>query len=78
MFLCDNHCENLFQKNRVPFIAESAKIENATFPYKTPLSEANLKTNRTGRIKWTFPKERSFASNYFNFLKILFQSKNFL
>ena len=50
-----------------PFLVESTKIENAKFSYKTALSEANVKTNRMGIIKWTFRKERSFASHYFIF-----------
>ena len=58
------------------FLVESTKIENATFPYKTTLSEANVKTYRMGSIKWIYHKKWSFASNYFNFLKILFQFKN--
>ena len=41
--------ENLFQKMKHPFLAKSTKIENATFPYKNALSEANVKTNR---IEW--------------------------
>ena len=28
------------------FLVESTKIENASFPYKTAISEANVKTNR--------------------------------
>ena len=34
----------------------------------------------TGRFytKWIYHKERSFASNYVNFLKILFQLKDLL
>ena len=67
--------ENLFQKTGVPFLVESTKIESATFPHKTALSEANVKTNRMGSTKWTYRKERSFASNYFVFLKNLFQCK---
>ena len=31
-----------------------------------------------GSTKWTYHKELSFASNYFIFLKILFQFKNLL
>ena len=57
--------ENLFQKTGVPFLVESTKIESA----------ANVKTNRMGSTKWTYRKERSFASNYFVFLKNLFQCK---
>ena len=51
-------------------------IDNITFPYKTALSEANVKTNRMVIIKLTYHKERSFASNHFPFLKILFQFRN--
>ena len=32
--------ENLFHKTGALFLVESTKIENATFPYKTALSEA--------------------------------------
>ena len=53
--------ENLFQKWGTVF---SAKTENATFSYKTALSGANIKTIRMRSKKWTYHKERSFASNY--------------
>ena len=32
-------------KNEYRFLAESTKIENATFPYKTAMSEASVKAN---------------------------------
>ena len=55
----------IFQKT-VPlqyhFLAESTRIENATFTYKTVLSEANIRTNRMGSTKWTYHKELSFAA----------------
>ena len=70
--------ENLFQKAGVIFLVESTKIENASFPHKTAISKANDKTNKILTTKWTYHKERSFASNYFIFSKILFQSKNLL
>ena len=60
------------------FLIESTKIENASFRYKTAISEANVKTNKMLSAKWTYHKERSFASNYLIFLKILFQFKNLL
>ena len=64
-----------FRKNLEDhFLLESNKIENATYLYKTALSEANVKTNRMGGIKWTYRKERSYATSYFIFLKILFHS----
>ena len=42
-------------------------IENALFPYKTTISEANVKTNKIVGAKWTYQKEQSFANNYFIF-----------
>ena len=52
------------------FLVESTKTENVLFLYKTAISEANVKTNGTVSKKWTFHKERSFASNYFTFFEI--------
>ena len=37
--------KNLFQKTGVPFLVDSTKFKNALFPYKTVMSEANVKTN---------------------------------
>ena len=65
--------ENLFQKTGVHFLVETTKIENTSFPFKTALSEANVKTNRMATTKWTYHKEWSFASNYLIFLENLFQ-----
>ena len=36
--------KNVFKKTGVPFLAESTK--HASFPYKTAISEANVKTNK--------------------------------
>ena len=52
------------------FLVESTKIENASVPYKTAISEANVKTNRMGTTKWTYHKEQSSASNYFIWLQL--------
>ena len=57
---------------RIAFLVESTKIENGTFPCKTSLSEANIKTNIMGSAKWTYHKEWCFASNYFIIFKIFF------
>ena len=65
-----------FKKLEYCVLVESAKTENATFPYKTTLSKANVNKNRMGSTKWTYRKEWSFTSNYFIFLKILFQFQN--
>ena len=35
-----------FKKLKYRFLVESSKIENALYPYKTTLSEANVMTNR--------------------------------
>ena len=56
--------ETNFQKNEYSFLDQSTETEKATFPYKTALSEANVKTNRMGSTKWVYHKERSFASNF--------------
>ena len=65
---------NFFLKYKLyHFLVESTKIDNITFPYKTALSEANVKTNRMGSTNLTYHKEWSFASNHFPFSKILFQ-----
>ena len=68
--------QTLFKKLEYLLLVESTKIENATILYKTTLSKANVNANRMGSTKWTYHKERRFASNYFIFSKILFQFKN--
>ena len=60
------------------FLVERTKIEKASFPYKTATSEANVKTNRVVTTKWASQRELTFASNYFIFLKVLFQFKSLL
>ena len=68
--------KTFFKNLEYRFLVESTKTENASFPYKTAISEANVKTNRMVNTKWTYHSKRSFASNYFIFMKILFQFKN--
>ena len=65
--------KTFFKKQEHRFLAETTKIENTSLPFKTPLSEANLKTNRMATTKWTYYKEWSFASNCFIFLENLLQ-----
>ena len=60
------------------FLVEGAKIESTLVRYRIATSEANVKTNRMRRAKWTYHKERGFSSKYFIFKKILFQFKNLL
>ena len=65
--------KTFFKKLEYRFLAETTKIENTSFQFKTALLEANVKTNRMATTKWTYHKEWSFASNYFIFLENLFQ-----
>ena len=48
--------KTFFRKLEYPFLVESTKIENASFPYKTVISGANVKTNRMVSSKWTYAK----------------------
>ena len=57
--------KTFFKKLEHRFLVESIKIENASFPDKTAISEANVKTNRMVSTKWTYNKE-----NYFIYLFI--------
>ena len=70
--------KTFFKKLKAYFIVESNEIENASFPYRTTISEANVRTNRMVSTKQTYHKEWSFASNYFIFLRKFFQFKNLL
>ena len=65
--------KNFSKKLEYRLLVETTNIEKASIPFKTALSEANVKTNRMATTKWTYHKEWSFASNYFNFLENLFQ-----
>ena len=51
------------------FLVERIKIEKASFPYKSAILEANVKTNKMVITKWVYHRGRSFASNYFNFFE---------
>ena len=55
--------ETFFKKLESCFLVESTKIENVSFPYKTAISEADVKVNGTVSAKWIYDKEGSFASN---------------
>ena len=68
----------MFKKLEYCFLIETTKIENTLFPFKTSLSEANVKANRMATTRWTYHKEWSFASNYFIFFENLFQFYNLL
>ena len=47
--------KTFFIKTGVPlFSRKRSSSENASFPYKTAMSEANVQTNRIVSTKWTF------------------------
>ena len=48
--------KNFFKKLGYHFLVETTKIEKRSFPFKTALSEANVKTNRMATMKWTYHK----------------------
>ena len=48
--------ENFLKKTGVPFLIESTNIKNVSYPKKTAISEANVKTNRMVSTKQTYHK----------------------
>ena len=48
--------KTFFKKLEYRFLVERTKIEKASFPYKTAISEANVKTNRMVTTKCAYPK----------------------
>ena len=65
--------KTFFKKLEQYFLVESTKIENASFPYKTAISEANAKTNRIMTTKWAYRKkcfDRNSFFFFFNFVLV--------
>ena len=58
--------ENLFQKTGVPFLVETTNTEDTSLPFKTTLSESNVKTNRMATTKWTYHKSGVLPVTYFS------------
>ena len=69
--------KTFFKKLEYRFLVESAKIENATFPYKLPFQKPMLR-----KIEWRVQigpiKKNGVLPVTTFFWKILFQLKNFL
>ena len=61
--------KTFFKKLEHCFLVERTKIEKASFPYKTAMSDANVKINRMVTTKWAYHRKWSFASNYFIFFE---------
>ena len=53
--------KTVFKKLEYRFLVESTKIENALFPYKTAVSEANVKTNRMSEYKMDLSQRTEFC-----------------
>ena len=64
--------KNFFEKLQYPFLVESTMIEIASFPYKTAISEANVKTYKIVTTKWTYQKEQSLPVTTLFFWKFCF------
>ena len=59
--------KSFFRKLEYRFLVETTKIENTSFPFKTALSETNVKTNRMATIKWTYgPVNTLFFRKFFS------------
>ena len=57
--------KNFLKKLECRFLVENTKIENASLPYKTAISEANVIANKMVCTQWIHDKDRSFASSHF-------------
>ena len=64
---------NCFKKLQYRFLVRITTTENAKFPFKIALLEANVKRKRMESIKWTNLTEQSFAKKYFIFWKYNFR-----
>ena len=58
--------KTFFKKLEYRFLVESTKIENASFPYKTAIPGANVKTNRMVSTKWTYHKDLFLRKSCFS------------
>ena len=64
--------KTFFKKLECLFLVETTKIENTSFPFKTTLSEANVKTNRIMNTKLIHHKDWSLTVTALFFWKICF------
>ena len=70
--------ETFFKKLEFVFQLKALRLKTHHFHTKLPYQKPILRQIKWWLKKWTHHKEGSFASNYFNFLKILFQFKNLI
>ena len=64
--------KTFFKKLKYRFLIESAKIENASFPFKAVKSKANIKANRMMSTKWTYTKNGGLPVTALIFWKFCF------
>ena len=69
--------KTIFKKVEYRFIDAIAIIESAIFQCKV-LCQKSILRQTEGRAKWTYPNQRSLATNCFVFSKILIEHKNIL
>ena len=62
-----------FKKLEYSFLVETTKIESTSFPFKTALSEANVKTNRMATTKWAYHKSGVLPVTTLFFLENFFR-----
>ena len=53
--------KGLLTKLKYRFLVESTKIENASFPYKTAISEVNVKTRKNVEYKMDLLQRTEFC-----------------
>ena len=69
--------KTFFKKLEYRFLVETTKIENTSFPFKTALSEANAKTNRTATTKGPITKSGVLPVTTLFYWKIYSSFKTF-
>ena len=56
-----DNTKTFFEKLEYHFLVESIKIENTSFPYKSVIPEANVKTNRNDDNKMDLSQRTEFC-----------------
>ena len=64
--------KTFFKELEYRFLTGSNKIEKASFPHKTAMPEANVKTNRIGNTNGPITKNGVVPVTTLNFFKICF------
>ena len=75
-FSCFNFETNFLKNKNLEyfFLIESSKIENTTFPYKTALSEANVKTKRRDLSQRVLPVTTLFFIKFCFIIRTIYKN----